>query len=151
MTRWPSGLELLAETEGSGTLAERGDRVTYNVRIRLNRGDEIPINETQAQQGLPAAMLRHEDGRVLIDHTVVLGGRRAIAGIERALVGMRPGGHRQVRIGPHLAYRERGLPGLIPPHAVLIVDIWMREVTTGPHRPSGTDPGAARPERQHAR
>jgi FKBP-type peptidyl-prolyl cis-trans isomerase len=129
--RLSSGLEVIEDHEGSGPSAERGDHVTYNVRIFLNRGDEVPLNETQAQAGLPQRMLRHEDGRVFIDHTTLLGSREAMAGIERALVGMKPGGRRRVRIGPHLAYREKGIPGLIPPNAVLVVEIWMREVMPG--------------------
>ena len=124
--RLPPGLELIEDTEGSGKMAERGDRVTYNVRIFLNRGDEVPINETQARTGLPPDKQRHEGGRVVIDHTTVLGSREAIAGIEQALFGMKPGGHRKVRISSHLAYSERGVPGLIPPNAVLSVDIWLR-------------------------
>jgi FKBP-type peptidyl-prolyl cis-trans isomerase len=28
----------------------------------------------------------------------------------------------------HLAYRHEGIPSLIPPHAVLIVELWLREI-----------------------
>jgi FKBP-type peptidyl-prolyl cis-trans isomerase len=126
--RLPAGLELIEDHEGFGKLAERGDRVTYNVRIFLNRGDEVPLNETQALAGLPQDTLRVEGRRVLIDHKTVLGQREVVAGIERALLGMKPGGHRKVRVGPHLAYGKDGIPGLIPPNAVLTVEIWMRDV-----------------------
>jgi hypothetical protein len=129
--RLPAGLEVIQDHEGSGRSAERGDRVTYNVRIFLNRGDEVPLNEAQAWEGLPEQSLRLEAGRVLIDHRTVLGQREAIAGIEKALFGMRPGGHRKIRVGPHLAYGQRGIPGLIPPNAVLTVDVWMRDVRAG--------------------
>ena len=125
--RLSSGLEMIDDRAGDGKAAERGDRVVYNVRLFLNRGDEVPLNETQAQ-ALPQRMLRQADGRVFVDHTIVLGSREAVAGIERALVGMKRGGYRKVRVGPHLAYREKGIPGLIPPDAVLVVEIWMREV-----------------------
>ena len=74
---------MIEDLEGSGRAAERGDRVTYNVRIFLNRGDEVPLNETQAQ-ALPQHMLRHDDGRVFVDHTIVLGSREAVAATERA-------------------------------------------------------------------
>jgi hypothetical protein len=121
--RLPAGLELIEDDEGFGKLAERGDRVTYNVRIFLNRGDEVPLNETQAQAGLPQHTLRLEGGRALIDHRTVLG--------QQALLGMKPGGHRKVRVSPHLAYGKRGIPGLMPPNAVLTVEIWMRDVTRG--------------------
>lgn len=125
--RRSSGVEVIEDHAGAGLPAARGDRVTYNVRIFLNRGDEVPLNEKQAEH-LPPHMLRHEDGRVLVDHTIRLGSRDTLAGIEHSLMGMKAGGRRKVRIGPHLAYRDKGIPDLIPPDAVLIVDIWLREV-----------------------
>lgn len=102
------GLELLADAEGEGRAAAAGDTVVYELRVFLNRGDEVAL-----------------DAR---EHTTVLGERRAIAGIEYALVGMRVGGHRRVRIAPHLAYREHGVPGRIPGNAVLEVELWLRAI-----------------------
>lgn len=122
-----SGLELLVDDEGEGRAAIAGDTLVFNMRVFLNRGDEVPLNEQQATQ-LPASMLRTVDGRAVVDHTLVLGTRRAIAGVEYALYGMRVGGHRRVRISPHLAYRETGVPGLIPENAVLEVELWLREL-----------------------
>jgi FKBP-type peptidyl-prolyl cis-trans isomerase len=46
--------------------------------------------------------------------------------VEHALMGMKAGGYRKVRIGPHRAYRDKGIPDLIPPGAVLAVEIWLR-------------------------
>jgi FKBP-type peptidyl-prolyl cis-trans isomerase len=73
-------------------------------------------------------MLRVEAGVTLVDHTIVLGRRQVIAGLELALMGMKVGGYRKVRIGPHLAYREKGIPDLIPPNAVLVVELWLRMI-----------------------
>jgi FKBP-type peptidyl-prolyl cis-trans isomerase len=120
-----SGLKLLDEREGTGTPAMKGDRVVYNTRIFLNQGDEVPLNELQATQ-LPKEMVRVEAGVTFIDHTIVLGCRQAIAGVEHALMGMKVGGYRKVRVSPHLAYREKGLTDLIPPDAVLLVELWLR-------------------------
>lgn len=61
-----------------------------------------------------------------MDRKTVLGSRQTIAGVEHALMGMKAGGYRKVRISPHLAYRETGIPDLIPPDAVLVVEIWLR-------------------------
>lgn len=122
-----SGLKLLEEREGEGCQAGKGDRVVYNTRIFLNRGDEVPLNDIQAKQ-LPNETIRVVAGVTFIDHTIVLGQRQAIAGIEHALLGMKAGGYRKIRISPHLAYRDKGIPDLIPADAVLIVEVWLRQV-----------------------
>jgi FKBP-type peptidyl-prolyl cis-trans isomerase len=42
-----------------------------------------------------------------------------IAGLEYGVEGMRAGGKRRIRVGPHLAYRDGGVPDTIPANAVL--------------------------------
>jgi FKBP-type peptidyl-prolyl cis-trans isomerase (trigger factor) len=123
-----SGFKLLEEREGEGRQAEKGDRIVYNTRIFLNQGDEIPLNDIQAKQ-VPKEMIRIVDGVTFIDQTIVLGQRQAITGIEHALLGMKAGSYRKVRIGPPLAYRDKGIPDLIPPDAMLIAEIWLREIS----------------------
>ena len=122
-----NGLTPLDEREGEGQAAQNGDRVVYNLRLFLNRGDEVPLNEKQAEH-VPEERIRVVKGVKVIDRTVTLGRREVIAGVEHALIGMKPGGYRKVRISPHLAYRENGIPGLVPPDAVLVVDVWLREI-----------------------
>jgi FKBP-type peptidyl-prolyl cis-trans isomerase 2 len=97
------------------------------MRLFQNKGDEIPLNETQAKH-LPKEMIRVMDGMTFIDRTIVLGRREAIAGVEHALMGMKAGGYRKVRVSPHLAYRDKGIPDLVPPDAMLIVELWLREL-----------------------
>lgn len=121
------GLKILDDREGEGRPAQKGVRVTCNVKIFLNQGDEVPLNDIQAKQ-LPKGMVRIEGGATFIVHTIVLGRRQAIAGVEQALMGMRAGGYRKVRVSPHLAYRDKGIPDLIPPDAVLICEIWLRNI-----------------------
>ena len=125
--RLKSGIKLLAERNGSGEPAKIGDRVVYNLKIYLNKGDEVPLNQRQTEY-LPDHMIRDVDGVRLVDHQLLLGSREAIAGIEYALVGMKLGGYRKVRVSPHLAYRNEGLGDLIPANAVLIIELWLREV-----------------------
>ena len=126
-----SGLTLLEEREGEGRSAERGDRVVYNSRLFLHKGDEVPLNEKQAQH-LPQDMVRVEAGVTFVDHKTLLGSRQTIAGVEHTLIGMKVGGYRKVRVSPHLAYRDKGIPDLVPPDAVLICEIWLRDIVRAP-------------------
>ena len=123
-----SGLNLLEEREGEGTPANKGDRI-FQYEAFPEQGYEVPLNETQAKH-LPKEMIRVVDGVTLIDRTIVLGCREAMAGVEHALMGMKVGGYRKVRISPHLAYRDQGIPDLIPPDAVLICEIWLRDIVS---------------------
>lgn len=125
--RLQSGIKLLEEREGNGLAAKKGDRVVYNLRIYLNKGGEVFLNDRQAEF-LPEEVIRFEGEQRLIDRAITLGRRQAIAGVEYSLIGMKPGGYRRVRVSPHLAYRDRGLTGLIPADAVLLVELWLREV-----------------------
>jgi FKBP-type peptidyl-prolyl cis-trans isomerase (trigger factor) len=120
-----SGLKLLDEREGEGQPVQNGDRVIYNCRIFLNKGDEVTLNAKQVDQ-LPKDMIRVVGGELFVDRKTVLGSRQTIAGVEHALMGMKAGGYRKVRISPHLAYRDAGIPDLISPGAVLVVEIWLR-------------------------
>jgi hypothetical protein len=119
-----SGLKLLEQRECKGMPAKKGDRVVYNTRVFLKQGEEVPPNTNQAEQ-LPKEMVRVEGGATFIDHSLVLGRCQAIAGVEHALMGMKVGGYREVRVSPHLAYRDKGIPELIPPDAVLMVELWV--------------------------
>ena len=129
--RIKSGIKLLAEIEGEGEPARKGDSVVYNWRLYRNQGEEITVNEQQAKN-LPVEMIRVVDGYRFIDHRTILGSRQTMAGVEYSLYGMKPGGYRKIRISPHLAYRDKGLGDLmIPANAVLIVDLWLREARSG--------------------
>ena len=128
--RLRSGIKLLDERAGLGLPAKKGDSVIYNLKIFLNKGDEVPLNQRQAEY-LPVQMIRTVDGDRFVDHKTVLGSREAMAGVEYSLIGMKTDGYRKVRVSPHLAYRDEGLGDLIPANAVLIVELWLRELPTG--------------------
>jgi FKBP-type peptidyl-prolyl cis-trans isomerase (trigger factor) len=121
------GIKLLAEHEGIGEPAKKNDRVVYNLRMFLNRGEEVPLNERQAVH-LPVEMIRIVEGAPFVDHCTVLGSREAIAGVEHSLMGMKKDGYRKVRLSPHMAFRDKGLPGLVPANAVLVVELWLRDL-----------------------
>jgi FKBP-type peptidyl-prolyl cis-trans isomerase len=53
-----------------------------------------------------------------------------IAGLFYGIEGMRVGGKRTLKISPHLAYRDKGIEGVIPPNAVLEIEVKIRRERT---------------------
>jgi len=140
------GIKLLEEREGSGRAAEKGCHVTYNLRAYLSKGDEIPINHRDPAITWPKEMLTSDNKGDLINFVCEIGKRRALAAVEYALIGMKEGGYRKVKAKPHLAYRELGVPGLVPKNAVLTIEIWLRKLRFAPNRTIERDaPQAGRP------
>jgi len=54
-----------------------------------------------------------------IESGINLKSRDVIPGLRYGIVGMREGGIREIKIGPHLAYGDKGVADKIPPNAVL--------------------------------
>lgn len=121
------GIKLLEQREGMGEPAKKGDRILYNLKMFLHRGEEVPLNQRQAEH-LSPEMIRTVEGYRFIEHRIILGSRDAIAGVEDSLIGMKKDGYRKVEVSPHLAFGEKGLPGLVPANAVLCIELWLREI-----------------------
>ena len=118
-----SGIELLEDLPGEGPPIER--RHVYRVRLRmwLNHGD--PIRWQTPWGRLDDSMLE-DDGHTLI--TALRVDRHSMFnGLFYGVDGMRVGGTRKLRIAPHLAYGESGVPGVVPPHALLVAEIAILE------------------------
>jgi len=122
------GIELLAETPGAAPAAEKGAIVTFNARYFLHRGDEVTRDHQSIAAYGSRISTRNVQGVELIDHVVTLGKRHCIAGIEQSLYGMQPGGYREILVSPHLAYRQVGVPNLIPANALLRIQLWVQNV-----------------------
>lgn len=120
------GIKLLEEREGEGPPAEKGDHVYYNLRAYLSKGEEIIVNERY--RDIPEQFFTEDEKGLLINWSCVIGRRNAVAAVEYSLIGMKVGGYRKIKATPHLAYRDEGVPGKIPPKAVIIFEIWLKEL-----------------------
>jgi hypothetical protein len=101
----------------------------YRVRLRhwLNHGE--PVRWQRAWGPVDGATL-DDNGETLTTEIRINRGQ-LINGLFYGVEGMRIGGTRRLEIAPHLAYGERGVPGSVPPNAMLIVEI---TILDGPTR-----------------
>lgn len=60
----------------------------------------------------------------------VLGTGRVIKGWDIGVMGMREGGKRELKVPSHLAYGEREIGDIIPPHSDLFFKVELLEVRT---------------------
>lgn len=113
------GIELLSEEHGIGAPVRK--QAVYQIKLRmwLSRGDPV---RWSAPWGLIDRARLEDSGATLITDLRV-DRVHLFAGLFYGIQGMRIGGTRTLRIAPHLAYREAGVPGLIPPHALLTVEV----------------------------
>jgi len=68
-----------------------------------------------------------EDDRATLTTDVRINREALISGLFYGIEGMRVGGIRKLRISPHMAFGERGVPGIIPEDAVLVAEITILE------------------------
>lgn len=118
-----SGIEVLSDTPGSGDSVERQRVYLIRLKMWLNRGDAVVWKQ-------PSGFIdraRLEDGGETLISDLRIDREHLINGLFYGVEGMRVGGTRTLRISPHLAYGERGVPGIIPENAVLTVEIHIVE------------------------
>ncbi|MDX2085718.1 MAG: FKBP-type peptidyl-prolyl cis-trans isomerase [Candidatus Melainabacteria bacterium] len=107
-----SGLKVLDETEGQGTVAESGKYVTVHYTGTLfPSGKKF---DSSVDRGDPFSFR--------------LGMGRVIPGWEEGVVGMKVGGRRVLIIPPELAYGASGVSPVIPPNATLRFEVELLEV-----------------------
>lgn len=104
--------------------------IGYNARLYLRKGDEVTQDFRSIEAYGDRLQTRYIDDVQLIDHRITLGRRQAIAGVEKVILGMRPGGYREAVVAPHLAYGHQGLGDIIPPDALLRIQIWVQDVSS---------------------
>ena len=88
-------------------------------RDRLNKGE--PVRWSVAWG--PVGVARLEDGGATLVTEVRVDRRTLVSGLFYGIEGVRVGGTRRLEIAPHLAYGERGVPGVVPANAVPVAEI----------------------------
>jgi hypothetical protein len=121
--RLRSGLTLLVDIPGSGEPVRRQHQYRIRLRMWLNKGEAVTW---QTAWG-PAGVARLEDDRKTLITEVRIDRRSLANGLFYGVEGMQVGGMRRLEIAPHLAYGDRGVPGIIPPGAVLTAEITILE------------------------
>ncbi len=115
------GVKLLEETEGDGPEVLRQHNYILAIRVALNQGEIVKTPNRCLNHSVDDNLKVHEDG--FFEHRTRIDRENLIAGVFYAVQGMKVGGFRKVVISPHLAYGEKGIPGVIPENAKLTIEI----------------------------
>ncbi len=99
-------LEIQQIREGTGAEAKAGKRVSVHYVGTLTNGNKF---DSSRDRGKPFQF--------------TLGAGEVIQGWDQGVAGMKVGEIRKLTVPGHLAYGERGYPGLIPPHATLVFEV----------------------------
>jgi hypothetical protein len=114
-----TGVEILEDVPGLGPPVERHVYYDFRIRMWLSRGDSV---RWKSLWGLYDRGRLEDDGTTLFT-SLRIDREYMFAGLFYGVEGMRVGGTRKLRIAPHLAYRETGIPDVIPPNALIIAEV----------------------------
>jgi hypothetical protein len=117
--RLRSGLTLLEDIPGSGEPVRRQHRYRIRLRMWLNKGTPV---RWHAPSG-PVGVGRLEDNGETLVTEMRIDRHSFVNGLFYGIDGMRIGGTRRLEIAPHLAYGDRGVPGVIPEKAVIVAEV----------------------------
>lgn len=113
-----TGIEIIEDVPGYGAPVARHNWYKIRLKIWLHRGE--PVRWERVWGASPAEL--NDNGETLVTH-VRIDREQLIAGLFYGCEGMHVGGRRILRIAPHLAYREQGVPGIIPANALLTAEL----------------------------
>jgi len=121
--RLRSGLTLLVDIPGSGEPVQRQHNYMVRLRMWLHRGDPI---RWQLPSGPVGVGRLADNGETLVSEMRINRGSM-MNGLFYGIDGMRVGGTRRLEIAPHLAYGEKGLPGIVPENALIVAEMTVLE------------------------
>ena len=114
---------MLADVAGDGEPVRRQHHYRLRLRLWLDNGERIRWPGLSA---LPIEATVDDSAETfVIDQRINRGS--LINGVFYGVDGMRVGGWRRLEIAPHLAYGDRGVPGVIPPGARIIAEVMVLE------------------------
>jgi hypothetical protein len=128
--RLRSGLTLLVDRPGAGEPVRRQHNYRIRLRLWLNKGEPVRWHMPWG----PVNVARLEDDGETLSTEVRIDRRSLVNGLFYGVEGMRVGGTRRFEIAPHLAYGDRGVPGVIPPGAVLTAELTVLAACATPGR-----------------
>lgn len=117
------GVKIVSEIEGNGEVLQKGNCYYLRARIWLRKG--APVIWTKPHCVLDRMVLNEDKTKLTADYR--FDREHLIAGLFYGLEGMRVGGKRILEVSPHLAYKEEGVPGMIPPNALLKIEVEVLE------------------------
>ena len=117
------GIDILRDEPGDGPRVRRHRTYFLRLRLWLSRGD--PVVWKAASGFVDRARLEEEGTTLYADQRIDR--ENLVNGLFYGIEGMAVGGTRTLRIAPHLAYGERGVPGVIPANALLVAEVHITE------------------------
>lgn len=118
-----SGVKLNSDVVGIGKVVARHSFYKIRLKCWLSKGEPV-------RWSAPWGLIRHaellDSGETLIT-AVRIDREFLINGLFYGIQGMRVGGTRRLTISPHMAYGEAGVPGVVPPNAVLLSEVTVLE------------------------
>jgi hypothetical protein len=115
--RLRSGLTLLLDIPGTGGPVRRHHNYMIRLRLWLHRGDPV------RWQPPGVVEVRVEDNGETLISEMRIDRSSMMNGLFYGIDGMCVGGTRRLEIAPHLAYGEKGVPGMIPENAMIIAEV----------------------------
>ena len=113
-----AGIEVLADTPGTGTPVKRHNWYQIRLKMWLHKGDLVRWSKPWG-----TSQTKLIDEGETLETCMRIDREQLVAGLFYGCEGMNVGGKRTLRISPHLAFGAQGVPGVVPPNALLIAEL----------------------------